>query len=78
MLSQPLKTSVIIGDNLAKIELGTLSASFFYGSTTPVALGLMVEASRSHSLRQTKLIRTPLDKRSAGCTDPCLTTHSTH
>jgi hypothetical protein len=44
-----------------------------------VGLGLLIfEASRSHTLRHTTLVRTPLDEGPARRRDLYLTTHNTH
>ena len=51
---------------------------FFYGATAAVGQGLLIaDASRSHSIRNITLCRTPLDEGSARRRDLYLTTHNT-
>ena len=53
--------------------------SFYSDTTAPVGQGLLiVEDSRSHSVKHTTLGRTPLDEWSARRRDLYLTKHNTH
>ena len=51
---------------------------FFQVQQPPVGQGLVVEASRSHSIKHTKLGTTALDEWSARRRDLYLTSHTTH
>jgi hypothetical protein len=68
-----------MSDRTKNLVVWFVHVSFFHDSTALVGLDfLIVEVSRSRSIRQATLGRTPLDERSARRRGFYLTTHNTH